>query len=503
MKKLKCLSFNDNLDIIDVESTFTRGLPGLSIVGLANTAIKESIERIKATLLTCDFTLPARKITINLSPSGIPKKGSHFDLAIASLILLQNEEFDEFFVLGELGLDGSIKSTNELFSLLLFLSTKLKKAKVLVPKSIAAKASMIPNLEIFALSHLNEVLEFFKEKNYDKFKYTQTHPLFANAISIDDELYIKNENFKLDFIDIKGQENAKRACLIAALGMHNILFEGSPGSGKSMCAKRLVYIMPPQNLTEILMQSAYMSLNSKDCEFTQERVFRNPHHTSTRASIFGGGAKSAKIGELALANSGVLFFDEFPYFSKEIIESLREPLEDYQIHIARVNSKTTYATKFAFVAAQNPCPCGKLFSQTLSCNCTEFEIKKYKNRISAPIMDRIDLYVAMEEISKDDKASISSKEMSQKVFDAFVFGKKRGQKEFNGKLKDEDLKKFCLLENEAKELLDLAISRFKLSQRGINKILKVARSCADLDQSEPINKTHILEALSFRVKNVI
>ncbi|KAA6225127.1 MULTISPECIES: YifB family Mg chelatase-like AAA ATPase [unclassified Campylobacter] len=498
MKKLKCVSFDDNLDLIDVESVFTKGLPGFSIVGLANTAIKESVERIKAALISCDFTLPARKITINLSPSGIPKKGSHFDLAIASLILMQNDDIDEFFVLGELGLDGSIKSTNELFSLLLFLSTKLKTARVVVPKSIAMKASMIPNLEIYGLLNLDEVGEFFKEKNYEKFRVNKAHPLFEKPLIIDNEIFIENSDFKLDFLDIKGQENAKRACLIAALGMHNILFEGSPGSGKSMCAKRLVYIMPPQNLKEILLQNAYLSLNSKNCEFTKERAFRHPHHTSTMASIFGGGVKNAKIGEVALANGGVLFFDEFPHFSKQVIESLREPLQDYKIHISRVNSKTTYETKFSFIAAQNPCPCGNLFSKNLDCRCSEIEIKKYKNRISAPIMDRIDLYVAMDEISKDDKPSFSSKELSDMVLNAFKFGKKRGQKEFNGKLCDEDLKHFCILDKDAQGVLDVAISRFKLSQRGINKSLKVARSCADLDESELIKKEHLLNALSYR-----
>ena len=360
---------------------------------------------------------------------------------------------------------------------------------------------MIPNLEIYGLENLNGAIEFFKEKNYENFRFSHNHPLFANPLQIENEIFLQNMDFKLDFKDIKGQEKAKRACMIAALGMHNILFEGSPGSGKSMCAKRLVYIMPPQSLSEILMQNAYMSLDSKDCEFTKIRAFRHPHHTSTRASIFGGGTKNARIGEVSLANGGVLFFDEFPHFNKQIIESLREPLEDHKIHISRVNSKITYETKFSFIAAQNPCPCGNLFSKNLSCVCSENEIKKYKNHISAPIMDRIDLYVAMDEISKDDKASISSKEMSEKILQAFIFGKKRGQKEFNGKLKDEDLSRFCVLEKDAKDTLDLAISRYNLSLRSLNKILKVSRSIADLEQSLNINKTHILEALSFRARS--
>lgn len=502
MKKLKSVSLGDELCIIDVESTFTRGLPGFSIVGLPNSAIKESTERIKACLMSKNYAFPAQKITINLSPSGIPKNGSHFDLAMAILILLQKQEnLEQIFVFGELGLDGAVKSTNELFSLLLFLSAKVQKARVLVPKALAEKAAMIPNLEVFVVQNLDEAVEFFSQNEREKFRANATHPLFAKPLMIENELFIPNTSFPYDFSDINGQENAKFACLIAALGMHNILFEGSAGSGKSMCAKRLVYIMPPQSLNEVLQASAYQSLNSKDSEFSSIRAFRNPHHTSTRASIFGGGTKGAKIGEVALANGGVLFFDEFPHFGKAIIESLREPLEDNQILVSRVNSKVSYETKFLFVAAQNPCPCGNLFSPTLSCRCSELEIKRYKNTISAAILDRIDLYVAMEKSSADDKSSFSSRELSERVLAGFVFQKKRGQKEFNAKLKDENLAQICVMDKDAQSTLNLAVARYNLSQRAVNKTLKVARTCADLEQREIISKADILKALSFRVKS--
>lgn len=502
MKKLKCASFSTELDIIDVESTFTRGLPGFNIVGLPNCAIKESTERVKATLLSQNFTFPAQKITINLSPSDIPKNGSHFDLAIAILILFQKENLDDFFVFGELGLDGSIKSTASMFSLLLFLSSKLEYAKVVVPKNIALKASMIPNLEIYALENLNQAVDFFKEKNYQAYRICNAHPLFLNALEINGQKYIKNENFIHDFKDIKGQENAKFACMVAALGMHNILFEGSPGCGKSMCAKRIAYIMPPQSLKEVLSQNAYKSLNSLDDDFSASRVFRSPHHTSTKASIFGGGTKSAKIGEVALANGGVLFFDEFPHFSRQIIESLREPLEDYKILISRVNNKVVYETKFLFVCAQNPCPCGNLFSKHQACRCSESEIKKYKNKISSPILDRIDLYVAMDEISYEDTSSLSSKQMSQKVFEGFLFQKQRNQDEFNAKLNEEQVKKYCILDKNAQEILNKAINSYGFSQRGIDKTLKVARTIADLEQEKYILKSHLLKALSFRMRSI-
>ena len=500
MKSLKCATYSDGLKIIDVESIFSRGLPGFSIVGLASTSIKESTERVKAALLALDFAFPAQKITINLSPSDLPKSGSHFDLSIALLIALQKaKSLEKIFVFGELGLDGSVKSTANLFSILLFLSTQVQNAKILVPSEIAAKASMIPNLEVYGVSTLEEAIKFFSDAEFAKSThFNATHELFSNVIEISGKRYVPNLNFELDFKDVLGQERAKRACVIAAVGMHNILFEGSPGSGKSMCAKRLVYIMAPQSLEEVLKSAAYRSLNLQDSEFTSTRAFRSPHHTSTKSSIFGGGSNVAKIGEIALANGGVLFFDEFPHFSKQVIESLREPLEDNQIHIARVNSKVTYETKFIFVAAQNPCPCGNLFSRNLNCKCSENEIKNYKAKISAPVLDRIDLKVAMDESSPDDKASLSSQQMSEMVLKAFIFQKKRAQDELNGKLNDAQVAKFCTLNAEASEILQKAATKYNLSQRGIKRTLRVARSIADLDESEQILKPHILEALSFR-----
>ena len=358
---------------------------------------------------------------------------------------------------------------------------------------------MIPNLEIYGVSTLEEAIKFFSDAEFAKSThFNATHELFSNVIEISGKRYVPNLNFELDFKDVLGQERAKRACVIAAVGMHNILFEGSPGSGKSMCAKRLVYIMAPQSLEEVLKSAAYRSLNLQDSEFTSTRAFRSPHHTSTKSSIFGGGSNVAKIGEIALANGGVLFFDEFPHFAKQVIESLREPLEDNQIHIARVNSKVTYETKFIFVAAQNPCPCGNLFSRNLNCKCSENEIKNYKAKISAPVLDRIDLKVAMDESSPDDKASLSSQQMSEIVLKAFIFQKKRGQDELNGKLNDAQVAKFCTLNAEASEILQKAATKYNLSQRGIKRTLRVARSIADLDESEQILKPHILEALSFR-----
>lgn len=505
MKSLKCATYTDGLKIVDVESTFNRGLPALNIVGLASASIKESVERVKSALLALNFSFPAQKIIINLSPSDMPKSGSHFDLPIALLIALQKErKFEPIFVFGELGLDGSVKSTAGLFSILLFLSAKVPNSKVLIPKDIAKNASMIPNLEIYAVGKLEEAIKFFIDDEFKKQCFVKdSHPLFANLSLICGKKYVANQKFDLDFKDIKGQKRAKRACLIAACGMHNIIFEGSPGCGKSMSAKRLRYILPPQSVDEILLSSAYASLNLQDCDFGALRAYRAPHHTSTRSSIFGGGSMGAKIGEVALANGGILFFDELPHFGKQILESLREPLEDNKIHISRVNSKVTYETKFMFVGAMNPCPCGNLLSSRLNCRCSDIEIKRYKSRISEPLLDRIDLHVLMDEVASEDKSDVTSAQMRNIVIRVFETQLNRGQSELNGKLSDEEIAKFCRLESEAKETLDISVARFSLTQRGINKILKVARTIADIEGCETIKKAHILEALSFRVRSEV
>ena len=503
MKSLKCACLSSKLHIIDIESSLLRALPGFEIVGLASVTIKESATRVKSALAVLrDFTLPAMKIVINLSPSDVKKDGSHFDLAIALLVLLQKERFDsDYFVFGELGLDGRLRSSAELFSVLLFLSTQVKSAKILLPKDIALRAAMIPNFEIYAVESLAQARDFFLNDEFKaSCKVAATHPIFDNVIEIAGSKFVPNSHFELDFIDIKGQERAKRASIIAAAGMHNILFEGSPGCGKSMSAKRIPYIMPPQSLEEILLASAYESLNSNSSDFSTIRAFRSPHHTSTRSSIFGGGSGMAKIGEVALANGGVLFFDEFPHFGKQILESLREPLEDYKINISRVNSKVSYDTKFLFVAAMNPCPCGNAFSKNSTCACSDKEIAKYQSTISGPILDRIDIYCAMGEVSDSDLPTLSSKQMSAMVLNAFKNQIERGQGELNGKLCDSDIAKFCILDSDAKEILNKAITSYHLSQRGINKTLKVARTIADLRDCKTISKADIIESLSYRMK---
>lgn len=501
MKRLYCATLDANLAAtVEVESAFIRALPGFSIVGLPSQSIQESKDRIKSALLGIGFKFPAQKITINLSPSDVRKEGSHFDLSIAILIALQKADIDlgECYVFGELGLDGSVKSTATLFSLLLALASDKINARVLVPEDIAKRASQIPGLEVYGIKTLEDAISFFtlpdvRARNL----HSNTHPLFERPLVLENKPYVVSREYPLDFGDIKGQNRAKRAALIAAAGMHNILMEGSPGCGKSMSAKRLHYILPPMSAKEVLETAAHRSLGGENAEFEALRPFRSPHHTSSRPSIFGGGSFQAKIGEVALAHHGILFFDEFPHFSKQVLESLREPLEDGQVLISRVNSKVTYPTKFLFVAAQNPCPCGYRLSLQTSCRCTESEVARYKSKLSGPLLERIDLHVQMEE-QRSDEVGMDSKAMHNKVLKAFENQKKRGQKEFNGKLEGKALEKWCVCNEEAHGILNQAAARFGLSHRAISKTLKVARTIADIENSTNIESTHMLEALSFR-----
>lgn len=485
---------------VEVEATFSKALPVFSIVGLGNASIQESKDRVKSALLTNDFKFPPLKITVNLSPSENYKSGSHFDLPIALLIALQSEniDFGDFYCFGELGLDGKLKDTDSIFVLALSLVKNQKIKKILVPFDSVAKISTLPNLEIYAVSTLIQAIEMFKNSNFSQYKIEDPKEISSDFLFINGIKYFINKNFDLDFAQIKGQVVAKRAALISAAGNHNMLLEGSPGCGKSMIAKRLPFIMPPMSLDEVLERAKLEALEAKEPKFLPIRILRSPHHSSTRASIFGGGVSLAKIGEIAISSNGILFFDELPHFAKNILEAMREPLEDYKILISRVNSKIEYKTKFLFLAAMNPCPCGNLLSSNKECRCTDLEIKRYKNKLSEPFLDRIDLHIQMAQMNEDDKSTISSSEMQKLVFDAFKMQKARGQVDQNGKLKDEEIEQYCILSGDLKTLLDKAAQNFSLSHRGINKIIKVARTIADLDSASDIQKIHLLEAMSYR-----
>ncbi|MFK2822505.1 YifB family Mg chelatase-like AAA ATPase [Arcobacter sp. YIC-80] len=483
---------------INVEATFTKGLPSFTIVGLISTSIQESKDRVKSALLTNGFKFPPLKITVNLAPSEIKKRGSHFDLAIALQICFYDKKemlFNDYHIFGELGLDGVIKDTKSIFPIVLSLSKQKLIKKVLVCTKSAEKISKIPGIEIYIVDNLEQAIDFFT-LDTKKESYKNTNLEFK-SISLDEKYYYCDD-YELDFADVIGQDMAKFAALVSAAGSHNLLMEGSPGCGKSMIAKRIRYIMPPMKLEEILEKAKLLALDYKEVDFTPLRSFRSPHNSSTKSSIFGGGSQNAKIGEVALSNSGVLFFDELPHFSKSILEALREPLEDNKILISRVNTKVEYETKFTFVSAMNPCPCGNLLSSIKECRCSDLEIQRYKNRLSEPFLDRIDLFVTMNDNLNDNKNTVTSKELHKSVIKVFEKQILRGQKNLNGKLSDKDIKKYCILDNECNDILEKAILNFQLSYRSINKVLKVARTIADLNDHEKIQKSDLLKSLNFR-----
>lgn len=487
--------FGNGAKIVSVEGSFTRGLPSFNISGLANHSIQEAKHRVQSALYACQIVLPPMKFVLNLSPADLPKSGSHFDLPIA-LLGAKVEPKEEWFAFGELGLDGKLKHQEGIYPLLLQIAVSKPNAKVLLPKGGEKIFSFIPSLDLFFVSTLKEAIDLVQSSTLPP-PYPKEKMAFA-SMQVAQETYYYLENYALDFSDVLGQEVAKRAALIAASGFHNIILEGSPGCGKSMIAKRLQYILPPMKLEEILQCVKLQSLNQSQISYSPLRPFRNPHQSASKSSILGSAtATEVKAGEIALAHLGVLFFDELPHFKKEILESLREPLENNSLVVSRVHSKIEYETLFLFVGAQNPCPCGNLLSTTKECRCQDREIAKYRNCLSEPFLDRIDLFVQMAEDSVSQK-TITSKEMQEKVFDAFRRQKERGQRTFNGKLSEKEIEQFCILDEESKLLLARAMERLALSYRAINRLKKVARTIADLEGSEKILKSHLTEAIAYR-----
>ncbi len=500
VNRLTCATLEGvNAKVIEVEATFTKGLPGFTVVGLASSDIQEAKERVKSALLVNEFVFPPLKITINLSPSDLKNKnGTHFDLPLALLIALNKKSFEEegLFVFGELGLDGRVKSSSLLFPLILSLKEQGLIKRAIVPKESISYLNHISGVDFIAVETLNEAIVLLNKKtfttNVEKFDYD------AKSFTVDKTIYYYEQKYENDFKEVKGQMIAKRAAMIAAAGMHNFFMEGNPGCGKSMIAKRMRDILPPLFEEEMLSIAKHQFLDGQKPDFKAIRPMRSPHHTATSASIFGGGSGQARIGEVALASRGILFFDEIPHFSKNILEAMREPLQDKKVHIARVNAKIEYEADIMFIAAQNPCPCGNLLSKTQVCRCSEVEIKRYQNRLSDPFLDRIDLFVVMQEVSSEDKADVTSKAMHEAVIEAFRMQKRRGQERLNGKLTEDEIESYCILHEEAQKILEGAIQKFGLSHRSIASVKKVGRSIADLNRHEQIEKKDILEALSYR-----
>ncbi len=480
-----------------VEVDLIRGLPGVSIVGLPDSAVKESKERVKSALINSGYPFPLKKVVINLAPADLKKEGTIYDLPLALGILasagiLRTESLDDYLIAGELGLGGELHPVKGVLSAALLVK-ELSLKGLLVPKANAEEALLIDGIDVIPLSNLKEAVDFLNGE-------IKIEPFKGSSVSS------STLNFSVDMADVVGQFHAKRALEIAAAGRHNVFMVGPPGSGKTMLARRLPTIMPPMTKEEIIETSRVYSVAGLTSQVpVLTRPFRAPHSTASDASIIGGGSV-VKPGEVSLAHNGVLFMDEFPEFKRSVLEALRQPLEDKVVVVSRASGSYTFPADFLLVAASNPCPCGYYgFSDGKNyCRCSPVQVKRYRSKLSGPIMDRIDIKISVPAVKPEDFKNSSSEHSSrirERVMEAYEVQKRRfrGLKiSFNGQMGRREIKKFCILTSEAEELLVSAVNSMGLSARSYDRILKLARTIADLELSEKIEESHVAEALSYR-----